>query len=130
MLAFSAASFALAMAERMHFSTCAAARLRVKRRIASAWFTSLPRIMSTTRRAFCAEPRKYFALAVASILSSSNPFSVNPRSLLRRRCDLARLLDLRTRVAFERARRRKLAELVAHHVFRHEIGRASCRERV
>ncbi len=67
MLAFSAASFAFAIAERMHFSICAAARLRVKRRIASAWFTSLPRIMSTTRRAFCAEPRKYFALAVASI---------------------------------------------------------------
>ena len=45
-------------------------RFFVNRRIASAWLTSLPRIISTTSRAFCAEPRKYFALAVASITQS------------------------------------------------------------
>jgi hypothetical protein len=70
MFAFSAASFAFAMAERMHFSIPLAARFLENRRIARAWLTSLPRIMSTTKRAFCAEPLKYFALAVASILTS------------------------------------------------------------
>jgi hypothetical protein len=70
MFAFSAASFALAIAERMHFSMLLAARFLEKRKIASAWLTSLPRIISTTSRAFCADPRKYLALAVASILTS------------------------------------------------------------
>jgi hypothetical protein len=67
MFAFSAASFAFAIAERMHFSMCVAARFFVNLKIASAWLTSLPRIISTTSRAFCAEPRKYLALAVASM---------------------------------------------------------------
>jgi hypothetical protein len=69
MFAFSAASLALAIAERMHFSIPLAARFFENRRIANAWLTSLPRIMSTTKRAFCADPLKYFALAVASILN-------------------------------------------------------------
>jgi hypothetical protein len=51
----------------MHFKIWDAARFFVNRKIASAWLTSLPRIISTTSRAFCADPRKYLALAVASI---------------------------------------------------------------
>jgi hypothetical protein len=62
----------LAIAERMHFSMLVAARFFENRRIASALFTSFPRIMSTTSRAFCADPLKYFALAVASILNLVN----------------------------------------------------------
>src|SRR5215212_10440328 len=113
MFAFSAISFALAIAERMHFSTWAAARFFVKRRIASAWLTSLPRIISTTSRAFCAEPRKYFALAVASIFESlsalirvhSRPyFGGAPATLLV-------FSTFVSRVALERARRGKLTEL-------------------
>jgi hypothetical protein len=46
-------------AERMHFSIPFAARFFENRRIANAWLTSLPRIMSTTKRAFCADPLKY-----------------------------------------------------------------------
>src|SRR5215212_8951834 len=71
MLAFSAASLALAMAERTHFSILFAARLFVNCRIAKASLTFLPRIISTTRRAFIADPRKYFALALASISRSA-----------------------------------------------------------
>src|SRR6185437_8367239 len=110
MFAFSAISFALAIAERMHFSILVAARFFVKRRMASACLTSLPRIISTTRRAFFAEPRKYFALAVASI-SQSFTWAVLPRP-----CSLFRPCS---RVALERACWRKLTELVAHHVSRH-----------
>jgi len=36
--------------------------------MASAWFTFLPRIMSMTSRAFWGDPRKYFALALASMI--------------------------------------------------------------
>jgi hypothetical protein len=56
----------------MHFSTPRAARFLENLRIANAWLTSLPRIRSITKRAFCADPLKYFALAVASILSLVN----------------------------------------------------------
>src|SRR6185369_2336651 len=112
--AFSAASLALAIAERMHFSILLAARFFVNRKIANAWLTSLPRIISTTSRAFWADPRKYFALAVASIVSLVTYLLFGRRSR-----DLACLFHLRARVALERSRRRKLTELVAHHVFRH-----------
>src|SRR3712207_1130180 len=106
MLAFSAASVAFAMAERTQASIGSAARLCVYCNTASASLTFLPRIMSMTSRAFCGDPRKYFALALASM---SVPL------LLR---DLRRLLGLRPRVALERARRRELAELVPDHVLR------------
>jgi hypothetical protein len=79
---FSAASFALAIADRIHFSIPRAARFLENLRIANAWFTSLPRIKSTTSRAFCAEPLKYFALAVASILNLVNRES----SIVNRSC--------------------------------------------
>src|SRR6185295_12047014 len=65
--AFSAASLAFAIAERMHFSIPSAARLLANRKTAKALLTSFPRIISMTRRAFCADPLRYFALAVASI---------------------------------------------------------------
>src|SRR3712207_4516383 len=108
----SAVSVALAMAERRHFSTCSAARLFVNWRVASASPTFLPRIMSTTSRAFCADPRKYFAFAIASMTQSLN---ADPRihHLPRR---LAALLGLRAGVALEGAGGGELAELVADHV--------------
>src|SRR5258708_16115228 len=67
MFAFSAASLALAIADLTSFPIPSGARLLEKRRIARAWLTFLPRIMSITRRAFWADPRRYFALALASI---------------------------------------------------------------
>src|SRR5215217_7725979 len=111
MLWGSALLVALAMAERRHFSTPSAARLFVNCRIASASPTRLPRIMSTTSRAFCADPRKYFALAIASI---SEPQCLPG--------GLGRLLRLGARVPLEGARRGELAELVADHVLRHVDG--------
>src|SRR4051812_41063859 len=94
--------------------------------------------MSMTRRAFCGDPRRYFALALASMMiieslphRSSAHCSLmkqclngpTNKSLLRcRRCrrrDLGGLLSLRSRVAPERARRRKLAQLVSDHVLSH-----------
>src|SRR6266516_509922 len=66
-LAFSAASFALAIAERTHFSIPLPARLFEYFRIASAWPTFFPRIISMTSRAFWDDPRRYFALDLASI---------------------------------------------------------------
>ena len=63
------------MAERTH-SHPSAARLLVYCKIAKAWLTFLPRIISTTRRAFCADPRRYFALALASISSLRSQFLV------------------------------------------------------
>src|ERR1043165_1097897 len=82
-----------------------------------------------TRRAFCADPRKYFALALASM------FFMRPRSrsgycpLSCRRCRSAArgrrylrrllcLLSFRARMPLECSRGRKLAELVSDHVFR------------
>src|SRR6266850_5772222 len=65
--AFSAASLALAIAERTHFSMPPAARLSVYCKIAKALLTFLPRIISITSRAFCADPRRYLALALDSI---------------------------------------------------------------
>jgi hypothetical protein len=67
--AFSAASFALAIAERTHFSIKVEARLDENRKMAKALLTSCPRIISTTSRAFCADPRRYLALAIASIFN-------------------------------------------------------------
>src|SRR5258707_15393760 len=67
-LAFSADSFAFAIADFTHFSIPSAARLFEYRRIANAWLTFLPRIISMTRRAFWADPRRNFALALASII--------------------------------------------------------------
>src|SRR5215211_753991 len=67
--------------------------------------------MSTTSRAFCADPRKYFALAIASI---SEPQCLPG--------GLGRLLRLGARVPLEGARRGELAELVADHVLRHVDG--------
>src|SRR4051812_29479662 len=54
---------ALAIAERSTFSMSRATLLRAKRSVASAWFTSRPRIRSMTSPAFCAEVRMYLATA-------------------------------------------------------------------
>src|SRR5215813_7361684 len=130
MFAFFAVSFAFAIADFMHFSMPSASRLLVNRRIARAALTSLPRIRSTTSRAFCADPRRYLALAIASIVTSSfacwrfernrhYPATLTPtRNLLLRLCYLRRLFYFRSRVALKGSRRRKFTELVAHHVFR------------
>jgi hypothetical protein len=54
---------AFAIAERSTFSMSRATPLRAKRSVASAAFTSRPRIKSSTSPAFCAEVRTYFAVA-------------------------------------------------------------------
>src|SRR5215471_1421570 len=93
------------MAEWRTFSTAGAMRLLVLRSVVMAAPAFWPRIRSTTSRAFCGEIRMYLASALASMKSSL--------------CRLRRLLGGRLHgVAFERPGRRKLAELVSHHVLR------------
>src|SRR6185436_10265103 len=99
------------MAERSTFSMSRATPLRAKRSVASAWLTSRPRIRSSTRPAFCAEVRMYFAVACASMAIYAPARGAGRR----RRRDLRRLVRLR-RVSLEEARRRELAELVPDHV--------------
>src|SRR5437763_1673462 len=115
--------------------------------MANAWLTFLPLIISMTRRAFWADPRRYFALALASIIIEwcikrkwkkpsaqlrpveTNPFTIyhSPfTALCRRRCrrwsgHLRRLfgfLGLGSGMAFEHSRRRKLTQFVPDHVLR------------
>src|SRR4029453_8157024 len=91
-----------------------------------------------TSRAFCGDPRKYFALALASIALSNGTDKTyascgtysSYSSLLRcggsgRRSSsscrryfrsLLRLLGFRSRVPFKSSRRRKLTQFVAAHV--------------
>src|ERR1039458_5828487 len=96
---------ALAMADCSTFSTVGAMRLLAARKALNAAPACMPRMRSTTRRAFCGETRMYLASALDSILF-----------LL---CRLGRLLRGRRfhRVTPEAARGRKLAHLVPHHVF-------------
>ena len=54
----------------------------IRGKTASASFTFLPRIMSTTSRAFCADPRKYFAFAIASMTQSLNAGCCRPASVV------------------------------------------------
>src|SRR2546421_9032303 len=92
--------------------------------------------MSMTSRAFCGDPRKYFALALASIIfcpratAGGSDYALphgratRPRLCCRRCCwrasasrrDLRSLLCLRSRVPLECTRGRELAELVSDHV--------------
>src|SRR5579872_7372846 len=100
---------ALAMADCSTFSTVGAMRLLVVRSVFNAAPACWPRIRSTTSRAFCGEIRMYRASAFASIISSQlTAFALS---------GLSRLLRGRFhRVALERPRGRKLAQLVSHHV--------------
>src|SRR5450432_136844 len=70
--------------------------------------TGNPRIWSATRRPFWAERRTPRNVAVVCIVSSL---------LLSRRSGCYDIID--GRMAFEGARQRELAQLVANHVFRH-----------
>src|SRR5579862_4760546 len=108
------------MADCRTFSTVGAIRLFVVRRVVSAAPAFFPRIRSTTRRAFCGETRRYldsaFTLMLGSIGFSSGGLC-RLRGLLRRSSGTRARRGLH-RVAFELARRRKLAKLVPHHVLR------------
>src|SRR5450755_4757384 len=99
---------AFAIAERRTFSTTGQMPLFVVFRIVIASPAFRPRIRSTTKRAFCGETRTCLASALTAIVASSSA-----RSL----CRLGRLFSLRL-VTLKGARRRELAQLVAHHVFR------------
>src|SRR5271157_4019113 len=94
------------MAERKTFSTIGAMRLFTDRRMVIACPARCPRIRSTTRRAFCGEVRMYLASALASI-------SLTSLSLCRRFFGGGL-----GGVPFIGPRGRKLAQFVAHHVFR------------
>src|SRR5688500_17327520 len=112
-----------ATAERSTFARSRAIVLRVNCSVASAWLTFLPRISSHTSPAFWAEVRTPRAVACASIIVSSlsprrSCLRLRRRAGSRRRGSRGRLLGLRG-VPLERARRRELAELVAHHVLGH-----------
>src|SRR6185437_5772501 len=99
---------ALAMADCSTFSTVGAMRLLTVRSVVNAFPACWPRIMSTTRRAFCGETRIYLASALASISIPSNG---------RRLGRLPGFFRSRFyRVSFERAGRGKLAQLMPHHV--------------
>src|ERR1700732_801534 len=96
------------MADCSPFSTVGAMRLLTVRKVVSAAPAFLPRIMSTTSRAFCGETRIYLASALACIRSSFIPLPL---------CRLGSLLRSGLhRVALEGPGRRKLAQLVPHHV--------------
>src|SRR3954469_20927203 len=94
------------MADCSTFSTVGAMRLLVVRSVLNAAPACLPRIRSTTRRAFCGEIRIYLASALACMTSLYI-------SLGRLRRLLCRRLH---RVTLEGPGRRKLAELVPHHI--------------
>src|SRR5215217_4465716 len=99
----------------MSFSTGRAAARGVKRRMLRAASTGLPRTSATTIETFRGAMRRLRRCAVDSIVISSVG-EARPASLLAR--SLGDLLL--QRVPRERARRRELAELVAHHVLRDE----------
>src|ERR1017187_9242123 len=61
---------ALAMADCSTFSTVGAMRLLTVRSVVMAAPACLPRIISTTRRAFCGETRMYLASALIWVLGS------------------------------------------------------------
>src|SRR5580700_4487496 len=97
------------MADSRTLRTVGAMRLLTVRSVVRAAPACWPRIISTTRRAFCGETRIYLASALIWIASSIS-------FLL---CRLGRLLRGRLHgMALERARGRKLAQLVADHVLR------------
>src|ERR1019366_585647 len=104
---------ALAMADCSTFSTVGAIRLLTVRSVVMAAPACLPRIISTTRSAFCGETRMYLASALIWVLGSM-VYLYMPASL----CRLGGFLGGRFyRMAFEHAGGRKLAQLVSHHVF-------------
>src|SRR4051812_25112061 len=120
-------SLALATAERMTFSTMTAARFLEKRSIASASSTSRPRTRSSTSRAFRGAMRANLCFASNAILHLMNPTHARFRTrgyvisqLSCRRCARTGLGGLLTAVTSKNSRRRKLAELVADHVFLNE----------
>src|SRR4029077_17882782 len=92
------------------FSTVGAMRLLVVRSVVSAFPACWPRIRSTTSRAFCGEIRIYLASAFACMANPLRPGLGGLGTLLRRRLH---------RVALERPRGGKLAQLVPHHVLCH-----------
>src|ERR1700722_6452778 len=96
---------ALATAEANTLRTSSAPFFGMNFKAARARPTGSPRTTSATRRHFCAEMRAYLSLADTSIADTS---------LGRRRNFLV------ARVRLESARRRELAQLMAHHVLGHE----------
>src|SRR5919199_642941 len=103
---------ALAMALSRHLRTSRAMRLRENSRSASAVATFLPRISCARRFSFCGLTRSMRATALASFSGSARgvaalPILLGPLRLFVRG------------VAVEGARRRELAELVAHHLLGH-----------
>src|SRR5262245_12434834 len=113
---------ALATADITHLRTSLAMRLRENSRSASAVSTLLPRISCASRLSFCGETRKFRATALASLSESTRsrfalPIVFRLRLTLasgRRFCPHSLLVAA---VTVEGPRRRKLAELVADHVF-------------
>src|SRR5215471_12775503 len=99
---------ALAMALSRTFTTVGAMRLFVVRSVVRAFSTCRPRIRSTTSRAFCAETRMYRASAFVGMFCVSIAIPL---------CGLGSLLRGRLhRMPLELPGRRKLAQLVPHHV--------------
>ena len=96
---------AFAMADRNTFAMSWLMPLRVNCSVASAWFTSRPRIRSITSPAFWAEVRTYLAVACASIMANSR---LRPAS---------RRLRLRAAATASAARRRAAAICAAFSVF-------------
>src|SRR5215471_11355557 len=93
-------------------------RLRENSRSASAAATALPRIKAATRLSFCGLTRILRATAFASL-------SARPRSraflLIAESSASSRTFRLAVRrMAIERPRRRKLAELVTDHLLGHQ----------
>src|ERR1039458_2581117 len=99
---------ALAMADCSTFSTVGAMRLLTLRSRLKASPACMPRIISTTRRAFCGETRMYLASALTGVLGSMLA------SLCRR---LSRFLrGCLHRMAFKYPGGGELAEFVTHHI--------------
>src|SRR6056297_1677988 len=105
---------ALAMALSRHFFTSRAMRLRENSRSASAVATFLPRMSCATRFSFCGLTRSMRRTALASVSPSARGVAGLPM--------LPPLRLLVRRMAREGARRRKLTELVAHHLLAHVDG--------
>src|SRR4051794_32610958 len=102
---------ALAIALSRHLRTSTAMRLRENSRSASAVATFLPRMSWATRFSFCGLTRRLRATAFASFSASARGVAALPI--------LPPLRLLIRGVAVEGARRRELAELVAHHLLGH-----------
>src|SRR5215210_7117653 len=103
-------AFAIALCR--HLRTSTAMRLRENSRSASAAATFLPRMSWATRFSFCGLTRRLRTTALASVSPSARgvaalPILPSPLRLLVRG------------MAVEGARRRELAELVAHHLLAH-----------